>query len=185
MSKQKKYSRLDKAERAAIERGLDAKRSCRQIAKDLGRSPSSVAAEVKANRTVAKGAGKGERASSVPESACPKLLAWPHVCNGCKYRRYHCSRKWRCEYSAARAQALSDELLSAARRGVDRDQHEFEAMMEAADGRCKIKGAGGIRDREKFLRLIDMGIDRMGIGFKSTASCIIPGRSTRFASFLS
>ena len=44
----------------------------------------------------------------------------------------------------------------------------IEAMMEAADGRCKIKGAGGIRDREKFLKLIDMGIDRMGIGFKST-----------------
>lgn len=41
-------------------------------------------------------------------------------------------------------------------------------MMEAADGRCKIKGAGGIRDREKFLKLIDMGIDRMGIGYKST-----------------
>lgn len=44
----------------------------------------------------------------------------------------------------------------------------IEAMMEIADGRCKIKGAGGIRDREKFLRLIDMGIDRMGIGYKST-----------------
>ena len=48
----------------------------------------------------------------------------------------------------------------------------IEAMMEAADGRCKIKGAGGIRDREKFLRLIDMGIDRMGIGYKSTAKVL-------------
>ena len=44
----------------------------------------------------------------------------------------------------------------------------IEAMMEAAKGRCKIKGAGAIRDREKFLRLIDMGIDRMGVGYKST-----------------
>ena len=35
-----------------------------------------------------------------------------------------------------------------------------------------IKGAGGIRDREKFLRLIDMGIDRMGIGYKSTAKVL-------------
>lgn len=48
----------------------------------------------------------------------------------------------------------------------------IEAMMEVADGRCKIKGAGGIRDREKFLRLIDMGIDRMGIGYKSTAKVL-------------
>lgn len=43
-----------------------------------------------------------------------------------------------------------------------------QAMIDAAQGRCKVKGAGGIRDREKFLALIDMGIDRMGIGYKST-----------------
>lgn len=41
-------------------------------------------------------------------------------------------------------------------------------MMEAAQGRCKIKGSGGIRTREHFLELIDMGIDRMGIGYRST-----------------
>ena len=43
-----------------------------------------------------------------------------------------------------------------------------ETMMKAADGRCMVKGSGGIRTREHFLKLIDMGIDRMGIGFKST-----------------
>ena len=31
----------------------------------------------------------------------------------------------------------------------------------------KIKGSGCIRTREHFLKLIDMGIDRMGIGYKS------------------
>ncbi|MCA0253847.1 MAG: deoxyribose-phosphate aldolase [Actinobacteria bacterium] len=41
-------------------------------------------------------------------------------------------------------------------------------MMECADGRCQVKGSGSIRDREHFLRLIDAGIDRMGIGFRST-----------------
>lgn len=41
-------------------------------------------------------------------------------------------------------------------------------MMEAAKGRCKIKGAGGIRSRDHFLELINMGIDRLGIGFRST-----------------
>lgn len=121
---------MDKAERAAIERGLDARRSARKIANDSGRSASSVCAEVKANRTVAKGPGKGERVESAPEDACPKLLSWPHVCNGCKYRRRHCSKKWRCERSAARAQALSDGLLAAARRGVDREQAEFERIMD-------------------------------------------------------
>jgi len=41
-------------------------------------------------------------------------------------------------------------------------------MMETARGRCKIKGSGGIRDQQHFFELIDMGIDRMGIGYRST-----------------
>lgn len=44
----------------------------------------------------------------------------------------------------------------------------IQVMMNAAKGRCKIKGAGSIRDREHFFKLIDMGIDRMGIGYRST-----------------
>jgi len=43
-----------------------------------------------------------------------------------------------------------------------------QAMMDVAKGRCKIKGSGGIRTREYFLELIDLGIDRMGVGYKST-----------------
>lgn len=41
-------------------------------------------------------------------------------------------------------------------------------MMEAGEGKVKVKGSGGIRTREHFLELIDMGIDRMGVGYKST-----------------
>lgn len=40
-------------------------------------------------------------------------------------------------------------------------------MMEEVSGKCKIKGSGCIRTRKHFLDLIDMGIDRMGIGYKS------------------
>ena len=42
-------------------------------------------------------------------------------------------------------------------------------MMDASEGKCKVKGSGSIRTREHFLKLIDMGIDRMGIGYRSTA----------------
>ncbi len=42
------------------------------------------------------------------------------------------------------------------------------AMLETAQGRCKVKGAGGIRTQEKFFALIDLGIDRMGVGYSST-----------------
>ena len=43
----------------------------------------------------------------------------------------------------------------------------IEMIMDQNKGRAKIKGSGCIRTREHFLKLIDMGIDRMGIGYKS------------------
>ncbi len=43
-----------------------------------------------------------------------------------------------------------------------------EMMLEVAGDKAKVKGSGCIRTREHFLKLIDMGIDRMGIGYKST-----------------
>ena len=43
-----------------------------------------------------------------------------------------------------------------------------DLMINTAKGRCKVKGAAGIRDQSAFFKLIDMGIDRMGIGYKST-----------------
>ncbi|MBT1173483.1 deoxyribose-phosphate aldolase [Bifidobacterium sp. MA2] len=43
----------------------------------------------------------------------------------------------------------------------------IEIMMDEIKGRVKIKGSGCIRTREHFLKLIDMGIDRMGVGYRS------------------
>ena len=43
----------------------------------------------------------------------------------------------------------------------------IEAIMDQLQGRAKVKGSGCIRTREHFLKLIDMGIDRMGVGYKS------------------
>ena len=83
----KPYRRLDKADRIAIERGLDKRKPCRQMARELGRSPSTVADGVARNRTVRRGPNKGGRAAKAPEDACPKLLEWPHCCNGCRLRR--------------------------------------------------------------------------------------------------
>ena len=40
-------------------------------------------------------------------------------------------------------------------------------MQEEVGDVCKVKGSGCIRTREHFLKLIDMGIDRMGVGYKS------------------
>lgn len=43
----------------------------------------------------------------------------------------------------------------------------IQMMMEEVGNQIKIKGSGHIRTQEHFLELIDMGIDRMGIGYKS------------------
>lgn len=43
----------------------------------------------------------------------------------------------------------------------------IQIIMDEVGNSCKIKGSGCIRTREHFLKLIDMGIDRMGVGYKS------------------
>ena len=129
MAGPKKYCRLTKADRHAIQAALGTRGSCRSIAEGLGRSPSTVFCEVKRNRVVKRGPGKGEKVADVPEDACPKLLSWPYVCNGCRLRNYHCPKRWQAEYRAARAQALADEELSASRRGIDKTREQFERIM--------------------------------------------------------
>ena len=43
-----------------------------------------------------------------------------------------------------------------------------DLMMEAGGGEIQVKGSGAIRDQKHFFELIDRGIDRMGIGYRST-----------------
>ena len=43
----------------------------------------------------------------------------------------------------------------------------IKVIMEEVGEKCQIKGSGCIRTREHFLQLINMGIDRMGIGYRS------------------
>lgn len=43
----------------------------------------------------------------------------------------------------------------------------IQILMDEVGDQCKVKGSGCIRFREHFLKLIDMGIDRMGVGYKS------------------
>ena len=52
--------------------------------------------------------------------------------------------------------------------GVGASTELIRALIARAAGRCRVKGSGGIRTREHFLSLIDLGIDRMGIGYAST-----------------
>ena len=134
------YCRLDKSERKAKEHGLDKGVSCRSMARDLGRSASTVHDEVVRNRVVTRGPGKGGNVEGTDGAqagglrVCPKLLSWPFCCNGCKYRRYHCTNRWRCEYLASPAQGFADEDQVEPRRGVDMDRERFELAVSLVRG---------------------------------------------------
>lgn len=126
----KRYDRLTKADRRAIEAGLRARKGCREIAASIGRSPSTVSDEVHRNRTWAHKDCKGMRAVSIPEQQrrCEHLLGWPWVCNGCFTFPRSCGRRHRCEYSAIFAQTLADSTLSEARRGINAREEDFERI---------------------------------------------------------
>ena len=91
------YGRLTRHERDTVQRMLERGASCREIARELGRSPSTVSAEVASHRFVtAPKARRGERvdASADLSAACPRLAAWPRCCNGCgRYREIGCKRR--------------------------------------------------------------------------------------------
>ncbi|MEM7673694.1 MAG: deoxyribose-phosphate aldolase [Verrucomicrobiota bacterium] len=50
-----------------------------------------------------------------------------------------------------------------------------QIMLETAQGRCKVKPSGGIRDFERAKMLIDMGAHRLGVGYNSCRAIIEGG----------
>ncbi len=120
---ERSYARLTKHERNTIERMLDRGKGAREIAREIGRAPSTVANEVARHRFVTSPhARRGEPAPAAAElaSACPRLGSWPRCCNGCaRHRGYGCSRRPRVFYDARRAQDAADEELRESRRGID------------------------------------------------------------------
>ena len=127
------YGRLTRHERNTVERMLDRNSSAREIAAELGRSPSTVTREVAAHRYVTAPRSRyGEPAPADLSGACPRLSAWPRCCNGCSHRRgYGCSRRPRVFYSARRAQEAADAELSASRSGIDETEEGAAAKLAA------------------------------------------------------
>lgn len=123
------YSRLTRHERNSIERMLDRGRPCREIAREIGRAPSTVANEVARHRFVtAPRSMYGEPAPEGLGDACPRLGSWPRCCNGCRRRRAcGCGGRTHVFYSARMAQGAADAVLSESRRGID-ESEESVAM---------------------------------------------------------
>ena len=132
LASQRAYPRLTLDDRRGIERGLDKGDSVREIARRLGRPPSTVLREVRRNRVYAAPRHlEGERfPGEAPEGACDRVKGPPRVCNGCNKRRCGCSRKPKAVCRAVRAQALADEELRDARRGVDETESSMAMKLE-------------------------------------------------------
>lgn len=137
------YGRLTRHERDTVQRMLERGASCRQIARELGRSPSTVCSEVASHRFVtAPRERRGERvdASADLSAACPRLAAWPRCCNGCgRYRAIGCKRRPHIFYDARAAQLCADSVLVSSRRGIDADEPAAAARLEAIRG-CLRRG---------------------------------------------
>lgn len=137
------YGRLTRHERDTVQRMLERGASCRQIARELGRSPSTVCSEVASHRFMtAPRERRGERvdASADLSAACPRLAAWPRCCNGCgRYRAIGCKRRPHVFYDARAAQLCADSVLVSSRRGIDADEPAAAARLEAIRG-CLRRG---------------------------------------------
>ena len=142
------YGRLTRHERDTVQRMLERRASCREIARELGRSPSTVSAEVASHRFVtAPKARRGERgdASADLSAACPRLAAWPRCCNGCgRYRAIGCKRRPHVFYEARAAQLCADSVLVSSRRGIDADEPAAAARLEAIRG-CLRRGLSPVQ----------------------------------------
>ena len=128
---ERSYARLTRHERSSIERMLDRGKGAREIARELGRSPSTVANEVARHRFVTAPRSRyGEPAPADLSGACGRLQSWPRCCNGCKHRRgYGCGRRPRVFYSARMAQAAADAELRESRRGIDETEASVAAKL--------------------------------------------------------
>lgn len=123
------YSRIDKADREAIQNGLGKRKGCREIARSIGRSPASVTEEVKRHRTWKDGERRGEAVPEDPEGvSCSHLRGWPWTCNGCMAYGKKCGRRQRMEYKAALAQDACERTRSESRRGINIREENFEKI---------------------------------------------------------
>lgn len=129
------YARLTKHERQAIERMLDRGQGCREVAREVGRAPSTVANEAGRHRlATSPRALRGEPAPAAGELAAarPRPASWPRCRNGRSKRRgYGCPRRPKVLCDARTARRAADAELSDARRGIDETEATAAAEIAA------------------------------------------------------
>ena len=56
--------------------------------------------------------------------------------------------------------------------GAGATEEQLRVMLDTAQGRCKVKASGGIRDYQTAKKFVEMGVARLGIGSSSVATIL-------------
>ena len=115
----RKNKHLTREQRKEIEACLDHGMSFKEIARRIGKDPTTVSYEIKHHR-------KEHRNAFVRrEDGCPSLLKAPFVCNGCAKRHSKSCPYVRFLYHATEAQEEYRVTLREAREGIPLNKESF------------------------------------------------------------
>lgn len=103
--------------------------SFREIARALGKSPSTISREIK--RHTYK---ETNSFTKQPEAVCPQLAAPPFVCNGCPKKSRSSCNLTRHVYIARRAQEEYKALLKDSRSGIPLKKSSFDELDRIVSG---------------------------------------------------
>lgn len=119
-------SHLTGEDRQEIMECLNKGMSFKDIARRVGKAPTTISREVKKHLAVQPLSVKFSRADGSPieDRPCPLLLKAPFVCNSCKKRRSQCSFRKQL-YIAKDAQIEYETLLRESREGIPLCKEEF------------------------------------------------------------
>ena len=122
------YCHLSYEDRKNIEDGLNENKSINQIAKELGRSHSTILREIDRNKKYSEPSAWNNYKINHPDLdlSCERLKYSPYVCNGCKSRSG--CRKIRWTYYARESQKAYDELIKSCRQGINLTPEEIHII---------------------------------------------------------
>jgi IS30 family transposase len=105
---------------------LDKGMSYKDIARRIGKAPTTVSREVKRHLAIQPLSVTRTKLDGTPidEGRCPLLLKAPFVCNPCKKRRGYCAYQKQL-YIAKNAQVEYETLLRESREGIPLSKEEF------------------------------------------------------------
>ena len=112
--------------REEIQKCLESGVSFKDIARRIGKAPTTISREVKKHLIKKEVSVKHAKADGSPiiGKACPTLLKAPFVCNPCAKNRYHCPYQKQFYYARVAHQAY-EQLLVGAREGIPLNKQEF------------------------------------------------------------